>query len=216
MNNKQKIENVLKTFVKQNLISPDVVKSLVSDLDTELGKSSVEQVQEFHETMGLTVGTGVDYNISQQDIKLRLNLIVEEVTELAIGLGEEDYYMKLLISTLNEVSNKSEIDAELYDPVDVLDALADIRYVVDGTAVTFGMHYVYEDAISEVHRSNMSKACKTEEEVEATIEAQNGHRSGYMIYKMGLGPKVVKRKRDGKVIKSINYSPANLKQFINE
>lgn len=55
----------------------------------------------------------------------------------------------------------SEESAELYkafalnDVVQIADALADLRYVVDGSAVTFG--FPMNDLLAEVHRSNMTK-----------------------------------------------------------
>lgn len=64
---------------------------------------------------------------------LRLSLITEELAELvdAINRGSE---------------------------VDTLDALADLIYVVVGTAVTFGLPLA--EAFAEVHKSNMTKAVR--------------------------------------------------------
>lgn len=43
------------------------------------------------------------------------------------------------------------------DLVEVLDALCDIQYVLDGTFLEFGLHDFKLDAMGEVHSSNMSK-----------------------------------------------------------
>ena len=41
--------------------------------------------------------------------------------------------------------------------VEVLDALADIGYILAGTIINHGMQEIYDDAFNEVHRSNMAK-----------------------------------------------------------
>jgi predicted HAD superfamily Cof-like phosphohydrolase len=63
---------------------------------------------------------------------IRLQLIQEETGELAEAMGNQD-------------------------PVEALDALTDITYVVDGTYLTLGMGHLKLAALREVHRSNMSK-----------------------------------------------------------
>src|SRR5690606_22407936 len=91
------------------------------------------------------------------------------------------------------------------------DALCDLQYVLSGTVLEFGFRKVFDALFAEVHRSNMSKACSTEEEANQTVVAQMENafweKSGdkYLIY----------RSSDRKTLKSINYSPANLKSIIN-
>ena len=63
---------------------------------------------------------------------IRLQLIQEELAELALGFINRD-------------------------PVECLDALVDLTYVVDGTYLTCGLQDLKEPAQAEVHRSNMSK-----------------------------------------------------------
>lgn len=43
------------------------------------------------------------------------------------------------------------------DPVRTLDALVDMRYVADGTTLVYGLGAVFDAAVDEVHRSNMTK-----------------------------------------------------------
>ena len=94
-------------------------------------KTTIEQVQEFHETYGLPVEneqtTGND-----QTKELRINLLQEELDELKEALENDDL-------------------------VETLDALIDLQYVLDGAFLSFGMQNVKMDAFNEVHRSNMSK-----------------------------------------------------------
>jgi len=63
---------------------------------------------------------------------IRLQLIQEELAELAAGFISRD-------------------------PVECLDALGDLSYVVDGTYLTTGLAEYKEPALMEIHRSNMSK-----------------------------------------------------------
>ena len=68
----------------------------------------------------------------------------------------------------------------------MLDALADIAYILAGTVINHGMQHVFDDAFAEVHRSNMAK----------------------------LVDGKVLRREDGKVMKPENWLPPNLSQFI--
>lgn len=63
---------------------------------------------------------------------IRLQLIQEELSELAQGFANND-------------------------PVECLDALTDIQYVLDGTYLATGLAPLKEGAFLEVQRSNMSK-----------------------------------------------------------
>lgn len=95
------------------------------------GKTTLQQVQEFHETYGLPVKLGPDVS----DLKtnaLRINLLVEELEELKQALEEGNI-------------------------LETLDALIDLQYVLDGAFLSFGLHSLKDAAFAEVHGSNMSK-----------------------------------------------------------
>ncbi len=94
-------------------------------------KTTLEQVQEFHETYGLPVETEQTTG-SEQTKSLRINLLQEELDELKEALESDDM-------------------------VETLDALIDLQYVLDGAFLSFGLQTVKMDAFNEVHRSNMSK-----------------------------------------------------------
>lgn len=94
-------------------------------------KSTIEQVEEFHETYGLPVESEQTTG-SDQTKELRINLLQEELDELKEALDNDDL-------------------------VETLDALIDLQYVLDGAFLSFGMQNVKEAAFNEVHRSNMSK-----------------------------------------------------------
>ena len=94
-------------------------------------KSTLDQVQEFHETYGLSVLNAPDIS-DEKTNALRINLLAEELDELKEALEEGDL-------------------------VETLDALIDLQYVLDGAFLSFGLQNVKETAFNEVHRSNMSK-----------------------------------------------------------
>ena len=94
-------------------------------------KTTLDQVQEFHETYGLPVENEQTTG-NEQTKQLRINLLQEELDELKEALENNDF-------------------------VETLDALIDLQYVLDGAFLSFGMQNVKEAAFNEVHRSNMSK-----------------------------------------------------------
>jgi len=94
-------------------------------------KTTLEQVQEFHETYGLPVLNSPDIS-DEKTNALRINLLAEELDELKEALQQGDM-------------------------VETLDALIDLQYVLDGAFLSFGLHGLKEQAFNEVHRSNMSK-----------------------------------------------------------
>ena len=61
------------------------------------------------------------------------------------------------LSILEEEVQELRAAVEAGDMVEVLDALCDIQYVLDGNFLEFGLHDVKKAAFSEVHASNMSK-----------------------------------------------------------
>ena len=104
------------------------------------------------------------------------------------------------------------------DIVEILDALCDITYVSLGNgAMLHGLKGKIWNAYQEVQASNMSKACKTEEEAILTV-SQRSKEQGEACHfeKLEEGRYIVYRTRDKKVMKSINYFKPNLHQFFTE
>src|SRR5688572_25363152 len=117
--------------------------------------------------------------------KLRVALIAEELKELEVAILEKDI-------------------------VEVADALCDIQYVLSGAILEFGLGDKFKELFEEVQRSNMSKACRTEDEAKETVAFYMKKDGTECYYKEEAGKWLVYRKADNKTIKSINYSPANL------
>ena len=101
------------------------------------------------------------------------------------GLGPDEL-IELRIKLLTEEVQEYAEAAKSGDLVEVLDALADIGYILAGTIINHGMQDIYDDAFNEVHRSNMAKL---------------------------VDGKVIRRD-DGKVLKPEGWQPPQLAQFV--
>jgi hypothetical protein len=100
------------------------------------------------------------------------------------------------------------------DIVEVLDALCDITYVSLGNGVMLhGLKDKFNDAYAEVQASNMSKACKTEEEAVETVKVRSEQQGEDCHYEKVGDFYIVYRTRDRKVMKSVNYFKPDLKKF---
>jgi predicted HAD superfamily Cof-like phosphohydrolase len=125
-------------------------------------KDTLACVREFHESYGLPVAQGP--NIDNDKVNgLRIELIREELEELTAALAARDL-------------------------TEVLDALTDLQYVLDGAYLSFGLQGLKETAFIEVHRSNMSK--------------------------LGADGKPVVRENDGKILKGPNYTPPDIQSIV--
>lgn len=113
-------------------------------------------VAEFHTAFDLPRRTRPSVDVGKSTEMLRISLLEEEVSELVAATHARDL-------------------------VGIADALADITYVVYGTALTYGIDL--DSVLSEVHRSNMSK--------------------------LGRNGRPITR-ADGKVLKPEGYSPPDV------
>jgi predicted HAD superfamily Cof-like phosphohydrolase len=100
-------------------------------------------------------------------------------------IGPEEL-IELRIKLLREEVEEYAEAARAGDLVEVIDALADIGYILAGTILNHGMQNIYDDAFDEVHRSNMAK----------------------------LVDGKVLRREDGKVMKPQGWTAPQLAQFV--
>jgi len=122
---------------------------------------------------------------------------------------------KLRISLIEEELKELEEAVKNRDIVEVADALCDIQYVLAGAILEFGLGEKFKDLFEEVQRSNMSKACASEQEATETVAYYKTNKDTECYYKEEAGRWLVYRKSDNKTIKSINYSPADLKRVMD-
>ena len=103
---------------------------------------------------------------------------------------------------------------ETGDIVEILDALCDIAYVSLGNGTMLhGLKDKIWPAYLEVQGSNMSKACSSEEEAQATVELRSKEQKEPCHYEKVGRYYIVYRTRDKKVMKNINYYRPDLSQF---
>ena len=104
------------------------------------------------------------------------------------------------------------------DIVEVLDALCDIAYVSIGNGTMLhGLKSKIWPAYLEVQASNMSKACSSEKEAMETVRVRTKEQGEECYFeKVEEGRYIVYRKRDKKVMKSINYFKPDLMQFFTD
>jgi predicted HAD superfamily Cof-like phosphohydrolase len=149
-----------------------------------------KKVEEFHKLFDLPVLDNPQIP-SKDRCDLRAELLKEELNEFIDAIREKDL-------------------------VEIADAFADLNYVLSGAILEFGIGDKYEEIFNEVHRSNMSKTCGSIEEADKTIKHYLD-KDGTVSYWVKKGKKyLVYRTLDNKVLKSINYSPANLKSILIE
>lgn len=156
---------------------------------------STKMVKEFHELFNHPVNE-IPQALSINRGELRVELLREEIVdELHPAIAQSDL-------------------------LETLDAYCDIQYVLNGAILESGMAELFEEAFAEVHRSNMSKACVTLTEANDTMikykkEGVNCYSKGKTLTE-GTTVYLIYRDIDNKILKSINYSPANLQPIINK
>lgn len=149
---------------------------------------SLNQVSEFHKTFKHPI-LPEPYIPSKERCELRVSLISEELKELEEAIKDNDL-------------------------VEIADALCDIQYVLSGAVLEFGLGEKFVELFNEVQRSNMSKACTTEAEAQATVDYYKKEKGIDAYFVKEDGKYLVYKKGNNKTLKSINYSPADLKTIL--
>lgn len=121
---------------------------------------------------------------------------------------------KLRIALLEEELNELKEAIEKNDIHEAADAFCDLQYVLSGAIHEFGLGSRFHSLFEEVQRSNMSKACLTYSEAEQTQQKYFQEKNVESEIKQKEDVYLVYRRGDGKVLKSVNYSPADLAKFL--
>lgn len=130
-------------------------------------------VVEFHQAFGHPVETEPT-TPDIADRAMRVKLIAEELLELADASG-------VMLNIQHGRIHVEPKALDICDLVEVADALGDIRYLVDGANLVYGIPG--DQVLREIHRSNMTK--------------------------LGADGKPVYRE-DGKIMKGPNYERPNI------
>ena len=150
---------------------------------------SLNQVAEFHTTFQHPIEQEPIIP-SQKRCDLRVALIQEELDELKEAINHKDI-------------------------IEIADALCDIQYVLSGAVLEFGLGEKFRDLFDEVQRSNMSKACHSADVAIGTVKHYQENDNTNCYYKRVDNKYMVYRTEDNKTLKSIEYSPADLKSILN-
>ena len=148
---------------------------------------------------------------------------VNEVEEFNSTMGKPNNYeptipekkeWQFVYDFILEELEEYKVACEQGDIVEVLDALCGIAYVSLGNGTMLhGLKDKIWPAYLEVQGSNMSKACSSEEEAQATVELRSKEQEEPCHYEKVGRYYIVYRTRDRKVMKNINYYRPDLSQF---
>lgn len=149
----------------------------------------IKMVEDFHKTFNAPV-LKTPQIPSKERCDLRINLMQEELNEIKEAIENNDF-------------------------VEISDGLCDLMYVLVGSILEFGLKDKFNELFNEVQRSNMSKACTSHQEALETLSHYKQKDGTEGFYKEENGKWLVYRSADNKVLKSVGYSPASLKDIIN-
>ena len=177
-----------------NIINIIIIKIII----VIMSSSNFEKVAEFHDSFGLPNNSELQNNVFTENTKLttlRWDLIKEEVDELREAM-------------------------DTHDMTETIEALTDILYVVYGAGVSFGIDL--NRAFEIVHSSNMSKLCVDENEAQDTVLwYKEQFKQGKLPYDSPAYRRsddekywVVFNESTGKILKTINYTPADFKELL--
>jgi predicted HAD superfamily Cof-like phosphohydrolase len=150
----------------------------------------IKMVEEFHNAFNAPV-LETPQIPSKERCNLRVTLIQEELDEMKEAI-------------------------ENGDVIEIADSLGDLMVVLCGSILEFGMGDKFDEIFENIHNSNMSKACSTQQEAIETLLHYKQKDGTEGTYQQIGDVYVVNRNGDNKVLKSVAYSPANLKPIIYE
>ncbi len=189
---RESLENINKDLMNK-------VNTITSTAKTKFeekikNKSQYQKVIDFHKCAGHPFNNEIqkDYILDKPErIDFRIGLIKEELSELEKAV--EDNNMK-----------------------EVIDALSDMLYVINGMGIELGIDL--DKSFDIVHNSNMTKFCKSEQEAIDTVQwyKENDKRYDSPNYRKSPDNQhwVVYNMSNDKALKSIKYTPANFDSML--
>lgn len=183
----------------------------LNKLNQELFDKLSDDIVEFRNTFDLPVFCGVDDNSDQ----LHTSLIVEEMTELAQADSKIEQ-ADAIVDSVYVLMGRSVQEGSL--SIGSVGAQIDVLlHVAENLGIDFLACW------DDIHASNMSKVCNTDDEFEDTkafyaqsgIEVVGVPKNGKIVVKSSkdhITPE--KTIREGKVLKSVHYRPANLEPLM--
>ena len=121
----------------------------------------------------------------------------------------------LRVTLIQEELDEMKEAIENGDVIEIADSLGDLMVVLCGSILEFGMGDKFNEIFENIHNSNMSKACNSQQEALATLSHYKQKDGTEGRYEELNGKYIVYRSADNKVLKSVGYSPASLQDIIN-
>lgn len=178
----------------------------------ELGDDVIEAVNSLKSEIKFLKSTSVPFVDEVEDF----NALMGKPNNYEPVIPERKEWEFVYNFILEELEEYKEA-CEKGDIVEVLDALCDITYVATGNGVMLhGLKDKIWEAYQEVQASNLSKACRTEEEAKTTVIQRSSEQGEECHYEKVGEYYIVYRTRDRKVMKNINYFRPNLQQYFTE
>jgi predicted HAD superfamily Cof-like phosphohydrolase len=192
-----------------NLLSAQAVDlSMMSKID--FGDDVIEEWSRLNQEITHLKNTYVPF-ISEVE---EFNAVMGKPNNYNPTIPEEKEWMFVYNFILEELEEYKHA-CETGNIVEVLDALCDITYVSLGNgAMLHGLKDKVWEAYQEVQASNLSKACTSEEDAQATVETRSKEQGESCHYEKVGSYYIVYRTRDKKVMKNIKYFRPDLTQFL--
>lgn len=150
-------------------------------------------------------------------IRFRQHFLLEELMEGFAALCHEN--SPVAVTILENLHDAQKLCNELteqdidYDPVEFLDSLNDMQYVISGTALYYGLPI--EEGFAEVHNKNMTRFPKDAKELEATLKkAKDMDIPVKFSFNTDYGRFAVIRLDNGKLFKNAHHQPPDLAYII--
>ena len=192
----------------------DLLKDQVIDLSMmskiELGDDVVREWNRLNLEISNIKDNYVPFVSEVEDFNSLMNKPNNYEPTIPENRSEWEFVYNFILEELEEYKHACETG----NIVEVLDALCDITYVSLGNgAMLHGLKDKVWPAYMEVQASNLSKACRSQEEAEETVQVRSKEQGEACHWEKVGDNYIVYRSRDRKVMKNINYFRPDLKKF---
>ena len=212
----------------------DLIKEEIGELDDAINtKNFIEIIDALSDIMYVVYGCGASFGFDLYNsflrmieyIKLSNKLDHYDIVKIA---HKKNMYMKVYINVFNNEEDFFQMKLYLKSMVKLLQRLKKTIFLTENLSETenilnkillnvflMGIHLEIDlnKSYNIVHSSNMTKLCKDEEEAKITVKwyLDNEKRYDSPSYRKSDNGKdwIVYNKSSGKILKSINYIPAN-------
>ena len=192
----------------------DLLKGQVIDLSMiskiELGDDVVREWNRLNLEISNIKDNYVPFVSEVEDFNSLMNKPNNYEPTIPENRSEWEFVYNFILEELEEYKHACETG----NIIEVLDALCDITYVSLGNgAMLHGLKDKVWPAYMEVQASNLSKACRSQEEAEETVQVRSKEQGEACHWEKVGDNYIVYRSRDRKVMKNINYFKPDLKKF---